>query len=175
MLSRRVIAGKLLATRGKLFSQLRHFSVESVPCCFWSRWKPLAHATHLRPTRDQAIRLLKTTARHVASLLAFIIFGLGLSWGAVYGFWFAPQLFHSVRAVRACEWLGSVILIPVRILFWLISDTFDQTTPLTDPLFYSAVNGVLLGIIGHGICRRWLLPTRPRAGSARQTRSGSPP
>ena len=118
---------------------------------------------------------MNASAKRVASLLAFIIVGFGLSWGAVYSYWFAAQIFGSVQAVRACESLGVVILIPVRFTFWLLSDIFDQTAPLTSPVFYAAVNGVLLGSIGHGVCRQWLCATKPRAESATQTRSGPTP
>ena len=121
------------------------------------------------------MRPWKAAAKRVASLLSFIVVGLGLSWIAVYGFWFAAHLFQSVHAVRICESLGAAILIPARIFFWLMSDIFGPTMPLSDPLFYAAVNGVLLGILGHGICRPWVFPTKPRAESAKQTRSGPPP
>lgn len=117
---------------------------------------------------------MKAAAKYLAALLAFILAGLGLSWSAVYGFWFAAHFFRSVNAVRICDALAEIILIPARLLFWLMSDIFDQSTPLSDPLFYAIVNGVLLGIIGYGSCRQWLFATKPRAGSARQTRSEPP-
>jgi hypothetical protein len=92
-----------------------------------------------------------------------MVVGFGLSWSAVYSFWYAAQIFGSVQAVRVCESLAVVILLPVRLLFRLMGGLFDQTAPLTSPLYYAAVNGVLLGIIGHGVCRQWLCATKPRA------------
>ena len=114
---------------------------------------------------------MKAVVKYAATLLAFILAAFGLSWFAVYGFWFAPRLFQSVPALRACEVAGTVILIPVRILFWLVRDIFDQSIPLSNPLAYAAVNGVLLGVIGYASCRRWMFATRPRAESATQTQS----
>lgn len=117
---------------------------------------------------------MKDVVKYVASILAFIGVGFGLSWSAVYSFWFSALIFRSVPAVRACDAVAFVILTPVRVLFWLMSDVFNQSAPLLNPLYYATVNAVLLGLIGYACCRRWLFTTKPRAASATRMQSGSP-
>jgi hypothetical protein len=97
---------------------------------------------------------------YAASLLAFIFTAFVLSWFSVFAFWFAAYAFHSVPAVRLCEAIGSVILLPVRVVFQAFSGFFDQTAPLTDPTSYAALNGVLLGALAYGCCRRFLFGKR---------------
>jgi hypothetical protein len=94
---------------------------------------------------------------YAALLLVFIVVAFGLSWLSIYAFWFAAYGFHSVLAVRACEFIGSVVLLPVRVVFWSFGDFFDQSAPLTDPISYAGVNGVLLGAISYSCCRRFLV------------------
>jgi hypothetical protein len=108
------------------------------------------------PTRSKHFLLVKEGIRYAASLLAFIGVALILSWFSVYAFWYAAFAFHSVPAVRFCEAIGSVILIPVRVVFWMFGDFFDQTAPLTDPSSYAALNAVLLGTIVYSCCRRFI-------------------
>ena len=99
---------------------------------------------------------MKDAAKYAASLLTFIVAAFVLSWAAVYSYWFAAHLFHTVRAVRICESIGAVILAPVRGAFWLCGDLFDQSAPLTDPMSYAAVNAVIIGT-GAYFCGRRLL------------------
>jgi len=96
-----------------------------------------------------------------AALLAFLVVSFALSWLSVYAFWFAAYGFHSVPAVRACETVGSFVLIPVRVVFWLVGDFFDQTAPLTDPTSYAALNGVLLGSLLYWCSQRFLFGKPP--------------
>ena len=76
---------------------------------------------------------MKIAAKYVLTLCAFVLVAYGLSWAAVYSFWFMAFWFHSVAAVRIGEAVGSVILIPVRVLFYFMGDMVDQSTPLYDP------------------------------------------
>lgn len=101
--------------------------------------------------------------RYAASLLAFIGVAFILSWFSVFAFWYAAFAFHSVPAIRFCEAVGSIILIPVRIIFWAFGDFFDQTAPLTDPKSYAALNAVLLGTLIYSCCRRFLVATSSTA------------
>jgi hypothetical protein len=90
-------------------------------------------------------------------LLAFIGVAFVLSWLSVYAFWYAAFVFKSVAMLRICEVIGSIILIPVRVVFWAFGDFFDQTAPLTDPTSYAALNAVLLGTAIYSCCRRLLV------------------
>ena len=90
--------------------------------------------------------------------LVCLAVGFVLSWTAVYSFSFAANLFHSVAAVRAADGIANIILLPVRTLFHLAGDVFDQSAPLSDPMTYACVNAVLLAGIGYVICRRWIFP-----------------
>jgi hypothetical protein len=99
---------------------------------------------------------VKEGFRYAASLLAFIGVAFVLSWLSVYAFWYAAFAFHSVPILRFCETVGSIILIPVRVVFWAFSGFFDQTAPLTDPSSYAALNAVLLGSGVYSCCRRFL-------------------
>lgn len=94
--------------------------------------------------------------RYAAWLLTFIGVAFILSWFSVYAYWYAAFIFHSVPSVRFCEGVGSIILIPVRIVFWMFGDFFDQTAPLTDPTSYARLNAVLLGTFAYSCCRRFL-------------------
>jgi hypothetical protein len=100
---------------------------------------------------------VKEGFRYAASLLAFIGVAFVLSWLSVYAYWYAAFLFKSVVILRICEVAGSIILIPVRVVFWAFGDFFDQTAPLTDPTSYAALNAVLLGTIIYSCCRRLLV------------------
>jgi hypothetical protein len=99
---------------------------------------------------------VKEGLRYSVALLAFIGVAFVLSWFSVFAFWYAAFAFHSVPAVRFCEAIGSTILIPVRVVFWMAGDFFDQTAPLTDPKSYAALNAVLLGSLIYSCCRRFL-------------------
>jgi hypothetical protein len=105
--------------------------------------------------------LLKESIKYAACLLAFILVSYGLSWFAVYGYWISAFTFHSVSAVRICEAVGAVILLPVRVVFWTFSDLFDQSAPLSDPTSYAAVNAVLLGAFLYVCCRAFLFGGSP--------------
>lgn len=104
---------------------------------------------------------MKTAAKYVLTLLAFVLISYGLSWAAVYSFWFTAFWFHSVTAVRIGEALGSVILIPVRVVYYLMGDMVDQSTPLYDPRAYASINSGLLGIVAYFSCRSWLFKITP--------------
>ena len=99
---------------------------------------------------------MKDAAKYATSLLTFILAGFLLSWASVYSYWFSAHLFHSVRMVRVCDSISTVILTPVRVAFWCFGDLFDQSAPLSDPMSYAALNGVLLGTIVYFSCRQWL-------------------
>jgi len=115
--------------------------------------------------RDPLFLSMKTAAKYILTLFAFVLIAYGLSWAAVYSFWFTAFWFHSVAAVRIGEALGSVILIPVRVLFWFMGDMVDQSTPLYDPRAYASINSALLGIVSYFTCRSWIfkasLPSPP--------------
>jgi len=96
---------------------------------------------------------MKIAAKYVLTLCAFVLVAYGLSWAAVYSFWFMAFWFHSVAAVRIGEAVGSVILIPVRVLFYFMGDMVDQSTPLYDPRAYASINAALLGILSYFSCR----------------------
>ncbi len=99
---------------------------------------------------------MRDAIRYAASLLAFITVSFALSWLSVYAFWFSAYAFHSVPAVRLCDSIGSIVLLPIRIVFWMCSDLLDQTAPLTDPTSYAALNAVLLGSLLYSCCRQFL-------------------
>ena len=111
---------------------------------------------------------MKNAAKYVSTLLAFILVSYGLSWLSVFNFWnfcLGARVFHSVLAVRAGEAVGSCILTPVRLLYWLMGDQVDQSTPLYDPKAYADINAALLGILAYFICRRWIFPGPKPRGS----------
>jgi len=99
---------------------------------------------------------MKDAVKYATSLLTCIFVSFVLSWGAIYSYWFSARIFHTVRAVRVCDAIGSVILAPVRVAFWCCGDLFDQSAPLSDPISYVAVNAVLLGTIVYFCSRQWL-------------------
>jgi hypothetical protein len=99
---------------------------------------------------------MKDAAKYATTLLIFIIVSFLLSWAAMYSYWFSAHLFHSVRAVRVCESISMGILAPVRVAFWCFGDLFDQSTPLSNPMWYVELNAVLLGSIVYFACRPWL-------------------
>jgi len=101
---------------------------------------------------------MKTAAKYLLTLLAFIVVSYGLSWLSVFSFWVGARVFHSVFAVRAGEVIGSCILAPVRLLYWFMGDQVNQSTPLDDPESYARMNAALLGIIAYSLCRRWMFP-----------------
>jgi hypothetical protein len=99
---------------------------------------------------------MKDAVKYAASLLTFILLSFLLSWAAMYSYWFSARLFHSVRAVRVCDSIGTVILTPARLAFWCCSDLFDQSAPLSDPMSYASLNAVLLGSILYFGARHWM-------------------
>ncbi len=109
------------------------------------------------PTLNNAASRSNTPlVKYLAAILAFVAVAMALSWWAVFSFWYAALLFRSVPAVRISDAISSVILLPVRLLFWLAGDTLDQSVPLSNPVLYAAVNAALLGILGYACCRRLL-------------------
>lgn len=100
--------------------------------------------------------LIPSPVKYLATILAFILVSLGLSWGAVFSFWYAAFLFRSVTAVRICDAIGAVVLLPVRCAFWLAGNGIDQSIPLSNPKLYAMVNAALLGILAYAVCRRLL-------------------
>jgi len=114
-------------------------------------------------SRDHTVHFsfMKNVAKYVSTLLAFVLVSYGLSWLSVFSFWFGARVFHSVFAVRAGEAIGSCILGPVRLLYWIMN--WDQSTPLYDPELYAWMNAGLLGILAYAVCRRWMFPDpKPR-------------
>ena len=103
---------------------------------------------------------MKESTKYVAVLIAFIAVSFVLSWCAVYSFWIAARVFHSVAAVRAGDAIGSVILLPARTLLQFSGGILDQFTLLTDPLLYAQINAAVLGILAYAGCRRWIFPEK---------------
>ena len=103
---------------------------------------------------------MKESAKYVAAILATLVAAFLLSWCAVYSFWIAAHLFHSVPAVRFCNAVGSFILLPARVLFWLAGDLVDQSTPLTDPVYYAAINATLVGTLAYTFVRQRMFGPR---------------
>jgi hypothetical protein len=99
---------------------------------------------------------VKESAKYVVTLGAFIAGAFVLSWCAVYSFWLAAHIFRSVQAVRIGDALGSVILLPARIVLQFSGGLVDQSTLLTNPLLYATINAALLGILAYACCRRWI-------------------
>jgi hypothetical protein len=81
----------------------------------------------------------------VVPLLFCIEAGMALSWVSIYAFWFGVWTFHSVPAARACDALGSAILLPAKWVFELVGG--DQSSIYFDPVAYSGTNGLILGIV----------------------------
>ena len=99
---------------------------------------------------------MKESVKHVLTLFAFVAGAFLVSWCAVYGYWIAAQVFHSVQAVRTGDAIAGVILAPTRSLLKAGSDALEQSTLLTDPLLYAQINAALVGITAYAICRRFL-------------------
>jgi hypothetical protein len=99
---------------------------------------------------------LKESVKYLATLFAFIGVAFILSWCSVYSFWIGARVFGSVTAIRAGDAIGSVILLPARLLFDLAGSLVSQTTLLTNPVLYATINASLLGIIAYACCRRFL-------------------
>ena len=99
---------------------------------------------------------MKESTKYVATLLGLVAVSFVLSWCAVYSFWIAAHVFHSVKAVRVADAIGAVILFPASALLRTAGGMLDQTTLLTNPLLYAAINAALLGILAYAGCRRWI-------------------
>lgn len=124
------------------------------------RLRPMARRNEQRESvkashsaRMLEVTAMKSTAKYVLTMLGFILVSYALSWLAVYNYWIGARWFHSVSAIRAGDAIGSVILAPVRLLFWLAGDFVDQSAPLLDPKTYARINAALLGIIAYSCCR----------------------
>ncbi len=94
-----------------------------------------------------------------------------MSWVAVYSFWFAVWIFHSVPAARACAALGSFILLPAKWFFERMGG--DQTTMFFDPTSYFGTNGLVLGIVFYSVFRGFW--TRHEARKAAESVPAPPP
>jgi len=107
---------------------------------------------------------VKESAKYVALLFLFIAVAFVLSWCAVYNYWIAAHVFHSVHALRVGDAIGSVILFPVRTFLEATGGggMMDTMTLLTNPLLYVSINAALVGIIAYALCRRWIF--RPKGG-----------
>ena len=103
---------------------------------------------------------MKSTAKYVLTMLGFILVSYVISWLAVYSYWIGARWFHSVTAIRTGDAIGSVVLAPVRLLFWFAGDFVDQSAPLLDPSTYARINAALLGIVAYSCCRGWLFGAR---------------
>ena len=93
-------------------------------------------------------------------LLFCIEVGTALSWVSLYAFWFGVWTFHSVPAARACDALGSFILLPAKWVFVLAGG--DQTAKFFDPISYFGTNGLILGILLYSAFRTILRRREPR-------------
>ena len=88
---------------------------------------------------------MKTFLTRTLPLLLCIAVGTALSWASIYAFWFAVWIFHSVPAARACDAVGSFILLPAKWVFELLGG--DQSSIFFDPNSYSGTNGLIVGIL----------------------------
>ena len=88
---------------------------------------------------------MKTFLTRTLPLLLCIAVGTALSWVSIYAFWFAVWIFHTVPAARACDAVGSFLLLPAKWVFELLGG--DQSSIFFDPTSYSGTNGLILGIL----------------------------
>lgn len=107
---------------------------------------------------------MKESVKYTATLFACIGVAFVLSWCSVYSFWIGARVFGSVAAIRAGDAIGSVILLPARLLLGLAGGLVSQTTHLTDPVLYAAINAVLLGILAYACFRRFLFRQKNGGG-----------
>lgn len=107
---------------------------------------------------------MKESAKYTAILFAFIGIAFILSWCSVYSFWIGAFVFKSVAAVRIGDAIGSVILLPAQLVLGLAGSLVSQTTLLTNPLLYAAINASLLGIIAYACCRHFLFRDKKGGG-----------
>ncbi len=94
---------------------------------------------------------MKTFLTRALPLLLCIAVGAALSWSSVYAFWFAARTLHSVPALRACDAVGSILLLPAKYIFELLGG--DQTTIFFVPTAYWGTNGLVLGILFYCVFR----------------------
>jgi hypothetical protein len=94
---------------------------------------------------------VKTFLTRTLPLLLCIAAGTALSWVSIYAFWFAVWTFHSVPAARACDALGSFLLLPAKWVFELLGG--DQSSIFFDPSSYSGTNGLILGLLLYSLFR----------------------
>lgn len=90
-------------------------------------------------------------AQRALPLLICIAAGMVLSWVAIYAFWFAVPIFHSVPAARFCDAAGRIFLLPARFIFNRMGG--DQSALFFDPLSFSATNGLVLGVAFYAVLR----------------------
>ncbi len=107
---------------------------------------------------------MKTFLTRTLPLLLCIAAGTALSWVSIYAFWFAVWTFHSVPAARACDALGSFLLLPAKWIFELLGG--DQSSIFFDPSSYSGTNGLILGLLLYTAFRAVLTRIEARNGVA---------
>ena len=92
---------------------------------------------------------MNTLRTRVIPLISSILIGFAVSWVSFFAFWFGVWIFHTVPGARACEALGDFILLPARLVYYLLSFGLDadQSPPLVDPMPYIGTNGLILGVI----------------------------
>jgi hypothetical protein len=106
--------------------------------------------------------LIKNFLKYLIAVLLCIAFASILSYFAFYSFLFAARWFHSVPLARACDSVGSVVLLPARVLFFCFGSFTDQSMPLSEPVTYAMTNGTFLGILIYVSIRRLLFrPGKP--------------
>jgi hypothetical protein len=81
-------------------------------------------------------------------LIICILVGMALSWVSIYSFWFGVWIFHSVPAARACDAVGSFLLKPGH---WIFDRLGDQSSSFMDPVSFTGINGLLLGLAMYAV------------------------
>src|ERR1700744_5145054 len=95
---------------------------------------------------------MRGSLKYLALLALCMVFATVLSYFAFYSYWFGT-VFHSVPALHACNAAGSVVLFPVRLVFFCYGGLLDQSTPYTDPWNYVMINAALLGLLLYSCLR----------------------
>ena len=103
---------------------------------------------------------MKNILARSVQLLSSIAVGCIVSWVSLYAFFFGAWMFHSVTAARAADAIGSLLLLPGRMVFnWLLRSLMggdDPTAIFQNPIAYPGTNGLILGIILYSIWRALL-------------------
>jgi hypothetical protein len=83
-----------------------------------------------------------------------------LSYTAFYNRSLSHHVFHTVRAVRACDSVAGVVLFPAHFLLSSFGGVFDQSTPDSSPMSFIMMNTVFLSILFYACMRPLVFRTR---------------